>query len=193
MACRAPPSGSLREQNAVVTNCSLRHEGALFMRKVLKSAEIGFCSPVRMIAVTAMLAALINCGGNDIDPTISAMDWRQLIDEAQIVSYDNLFRSNEEYVDQLVYYRKAEIIQVYEQGTLDKLSSGSDHQYLLRAVVGDNSWDDIVALRYDGERLIEGDVIRFVGKVNGLYKYEAVLGNQVIIPDITIIQSRRIP
>lgn len=31
MACCAPPSGPLREQNAVVTNCNLRHEGALFM------------------------------------------------------------------------------------------------------------------------------------------------------------------
>ena len=161
------------------------------MDKILKVVEIGFGIQVRMIAATAMLAALINCGGNDIDPTIAAMDWSQLLAEAQTLSYDNLFRNNEEYVDQLVYYRKAEIIQVYEQGTLDKLSSGSDHQYRLRAVVGDNSWDDIVALRYDGERLIEGDVIRFVGKVNGLYKYEAVLGNQVTIPDITIIQSRR--
>ena len=98
------------------------------------------------------------------------------------LSYDDLFRNNEEHIGKTVWYR-AQVIQVIE---------GDDDEYQLRANVTQegNFWDDTVFLRYSGSRLLEDDVIEFVGKVNGLVTYEAVMGNEITIPDVTVIESR---
>ena len=113
-------------------------------------------------------------------------DWNALKATAKMVSYDDLFRYNEEWIGELVYY-KGEVVQVIERG---------DDNYNLRINVTEDQygwWDDTVFLYYSGERLLEDDIIEFVGEVYGLLTYEAVMGNEVTIPEIGIIQSRRIP
>ena len=159
------------------------------MRKVLKWGSIGCGGLIGLIVVVIIIVAV--AGGvedaqkSEVDPTAVAIDWNTLKDTAERVSYENLFRNNEEWKGRRVYYR-GKIIQVIE---------GSGNEFQLRANVtkGEFSWDDTVFLRYSGERLLEDDVIEFVGRVNGLIKYEAIFGNEVTIPDITIIQSRRMP
>ncbi len=54
-------------------------------------------------------------------------------------------------------------------------------------------WDDTVFLYYSGEYLLEEGIIEFVRRVYGLRTYEAIMGNKVTIPEIGIIQSRRMP
>ena len=47
-------------------------------------------------------------------------------------------------------------------------------------------------MHYSGARLLEDDIVEFVGEVKGLITYEAVLGNQITIPEIDSIQIRLI-
>ena len=159
------------------------------MRRFLKWGSIGCGGLIALIVIVVIIAALSAGSGNgektEVSPTLTAMDWNTLKNTAEIVSYDGLFRNNEEWKGKQVYY-KGKIIQVIE-------GSGNKYQFRANVTKGEFSWDDTVFLRYSGERLLEDDIIEFVGRVNGLIKYEAIFGNEVTIPDITIIQSRRIP
>ncbi len=50
--------------------------------------------------------------------------------------------------------------------------------------------DDTIFLRYSGNRLLEDDIVEFVAIVNGLITYEALMGNDITIPDLTAISLR---
>ena len=103
----------------------------------------------------------------------------QLKATASAISYDDLFRNNEEYVGNVVWFA-GQVVQVIE---------GDDEEYQLRVNVTKEEffWDDAVFLRYSGDRLLEDDVVEFVAKVNGLITYEALMGNDVTIPDLTVL------
>lgn len=140
------------------------------------------------IGLVAVLLAAVACQSpaQTVEiPVTKNVNWDLLRKVTNKESYDSLLRYNEALVGRRVYY-KAQIIQVLE---------GGDGKYQLRAYVteGEYFWDDAVFLRYSGERLLEDDIIEFVGEVNGLVTYEAVLGNKITIPEITVIHSRRIP
>ena len=94
------------------------------------------------------------------------------------VTYDNLFRNNESYVGDVVYFR-GKIIQVQEQ-----LFGG----YVWRVATEHNEYvgyiGDILWVNYDGPRFLEGDIIDLCGKVKGLKTYSAIFGQQVTIPEI---------
>ena len=114
--------------------------------------------------------------------TAPAPTFEELQAAAFQLSYDDLFRNNEDHIGKTVWYT-GQVIQVVE---------GDGNEYQLRVnVTKDNGfWDDTMFLRYTGPRLLEDDIIEFVGKVNGLVTYEAIMGNQVTIPDIAVIESR---
>jgi PKD repeat protein len=94
------------------------------------------------------------------------------------VAYDDLFRNNESYIGDIVYFR-GKIIQVQEQ-----LFGG----YVWRVATERNTYigyiGDILWVNYDGPRFLEGDIIDLCGKVKGLRTYTAIFGQQVTIPEI---------
>ena len=98
------------------------------------------------------------------------------------VPYNDLFRNNNAHVGKQVWYR-AKVVQVIE---------GKRDEFQLRANVteGEYSWDDTVFLSYRGPRVLEDDVIEFVGIVEELISYEAVFGQDVTIPAITVVSSQ---
>ena len=79
-----------------------------------------------------------------------------------------------------VFYR-GKVIQVNEQR--------GDFQMRVNVTKGDYMWDDTVFLRYNDApvRILEDDIIAFVGRMNGTVTYKSVLGNEVTIPDITVM------
>ena len=97
------------------------------------------------------------------------------------ITYDDLFRNNEEHIGKTVSYL-GKIIQVIEGG-------GNEYQLRVNVTKGEYSWDDTVLLRYEGSRLLEDDIIEFVARVNGLVTYEAIMGNEITIPDLTSIAT----
>ncbi|MDE0401793.1 MAG: hypothetical protein OXL96_28700 [Candidatus Poribacteria bacterium] len=71
-----------------------------------------------------------------------------------------------------VYYR-GRVIQVLE--------SRGDFQLRVNVTSGDYGlWEDTVFLRYDDApvRILEDDIVAFVGKMNGTVTYESVLGGR---------------
>jgi len=94
------------------------------------------------------------------------------------VTYDELFRNNESYVGDVVYFR-GKIIQVQEQ-----LFGG----YVWRVATERNEYvgyiGNILWVNYDGSRFLEGDIIDLCGKVKGLKTYSSIFGQQVTIPEI---------
>ena len=112
------------------------------------------------------------------------MSVSQIKASAVDVSYDNLFRENEKYVDDIVHIR-GEIIQSQDD---------SNGNYVFRLATGQSEYggyyiDDIVWINYRGDRLIEDDVIDVWGKVIGLKKYESIFGAEVTIPEITSLHT----
>ena len=94
------------------------------------------------------------------------------------VAYDNLFRNNESYIGDIVYFR-GKIIQVHEE-----LFGG----YIWRVATKESEFfgyiSDILWVNYDGPRFLEGDIIDLCGKVKGLRTYSSIFGQQVTIPEI---------
>ena len=100
-------------------------------------------------------------------------------DRAINVSYDELMRNTDNYIGKIVYYR-GKIVQVTEV---------SKNEYVLRVDVTEKPyWKDTIWVNYIGKRLLEDDIIDVWGKVEGLKSYEAVLGNEVTIPEITSLE-----
>jgi hypothetical protein len=114
-------------------------------------------------------------------PPLSRIRFDDLKSMAVVVSYDDLFRNNQVHVGKIVYYQ-GKLIQVIEGGK-------DSYQLLVDVTRGEYFWTDTVFLHYLGSRLLENDIIEFVGKVNGLITYESIF-REVTIPEVTIIQSR---
>lgn len=92
------------------------------------------------------------------------------------LSYDDLFRHNNNHIGKIVYYQ-GEVIQ-------------SQHiygdTYVLRVGVTNKDlfYSDIIWVNYEGPRILENDLINLWGKVKGIKQYNAILGNTVEIPEI---------
>ena len=107
--------------------------------------------------------------------------WEELKESALELSYEDLFRYAEKHEGKLVYYR-GKVVQVIE--------SRGNFQLRVNVTSGEYGiWDDTIFLRYDDApvRILEDDVVAFVGIMNGTITYESVLGGEVTIPDITVV------
>lgn len=94
------------------------------------------------------------------------------------LSYDELTRKTESYIGQRVYYR-GKVVQVTEVST---------QRVVLRVNIAESSfglWEDTVWVNWEGLRVLEDDIISFWGTIQGRREYRALLGNQVVIPEIT--------
>ena len=110
-----------------------------------------------------------------LTPTITSNELQALGDR---LSYDELFRNNEEHIGKRVYYI----------GRVNQVTEPSDGKYLLRVFVTKDNfglWEDDVRLDYEGKRLLEDDIIEFVAGVEGLWRYTTVLGAERTIPHLT--------
>lgn len=121
-------------------------------------------------------------------PPTPTRTFNQLKVMAVRLSYDELFRNNEQHIGKLVHFR-GKISQVVD------VTDGTSGNWVLRVNVTESSygfWDDTVWLEYSGARFLEGDIIEFAGEVVGLKSYSAVLGNKITIPEINALQIQLI-
>ena len=100
---------------------------------------------------------------------------------AKTITYDDLFRNNEQHIGNRVKFR-GKIVQVLE---------GLGDRFEMRVNVTWTGflWEDTVYVHYRGPRLLEDDLIDFVGSVDGLVTYESIFGAQITIPEITILEA----
>jgi len=129
-------------------------------------------------------------GMHDTNTDIPVLSNDKVRSSAISVPYDAVFKSIEQYKGKIVHIT-GEVLQVQNAG------SG----YVIRVATVPSSYgsyyDGIYWVNYDGSsgRILEKDFVDIYGYVNGLKTYEAILGNQNTIPEITtyIIQSKEKP
>ena len=131
----------------------------------------------------ALLGFLCGSGDSPSRPTetpMPSLTWDEWREKAVEISYDDLFRYAENHEGKIIFYR-GKVVQVMEKR--------GDFQLRVSVTKGDYGWDDNVLLRYDDApvRILDNDIITFVGRMNGTVTYEAVLGNDITIPDITAL------
>ena len=119
----------------------------------------------------------------------------ELADSARRITYEDLFRYNERYIGESVYY----------QGRVNQVIEMGNDIYALRVFVASESMatniirifayggelaDDVFMVyeRGDGVRVLENDIIEFAGIVTGLHQYETVLGAQRTVPELLAIR-----
>ena len=92
------------------------------------------------------------------------------------VSYDDLFRNNENFIGKILYY----------EGEIIQSSRKYDGVYDLRVrITGEDMYSsDIVWVNYAGPRILEDDIVGFYGIVKDIKSYTAVLGQAIEIPEI---------
>ena len=157
--------------------------------RIFQWAGIGCGGLLLIFALLVVIGAVVSSSGEESTsrtannlPTPTPT-FEGALSQASTVTYDELFRNNEQHIGAIVNFR-GEVVQVVE--------GWGDDSYDLRVNVTESEyfWEDTVYLNYSGQRLLEGDIIEFVGKVKGLKRYSAIFGNSVTIPEIDVVQSR---
>ncbi len=104
-----------------------------------------------------------------------SMTHEQLMSSAVPVTYENLYRNNEDYVGKLVLI-KGQVIQVgsnYLRVATKPLKQGKGYS------------GDIVYVNSDTRKIMDDDYVDIYGVVDGMKTYTTVLGVEVILPEIT--------
>jgi hypothetical protein len=117
----------------------------------------------------------------DSKTTTSTVDPNQYKSQSISIPYDDLARETEKYTNNKVMYN-GQVVQVTE---------GQWNNIVLRVNVTkdeSNIYKDTIWVNYkytDGEkRILENDIINLWGEVKGRKSYKAVLGNEVVVPEI---------
>lgn len=129
--------------------------------------------------VAAFIFGMLGTSADYSSNTQTGLSIEQIKSNAQKVSYDDLFRYNERYVGDIVYYR----------GKIIQSQNPWGDSYVLRIATKkmdyfDTYIEDILWVDYSGTRFLEGDIIDLWGRVEGLSSYQAVLGNEITIPHV---------
>ena len=147
-------------------------------------------SGVFVVFILVVLLALISPPGtstNTLSSPTPTMSDAQL-QAAVPLAFDELARDTEAWTGKLVRVR-GQVIQVVEAG-----SQGA----ILRVNVTQNEslpglWNDTVWVEFPGygpgQRVLQNDVVEFVGRVDGRHTYESVLGGKITLPALTALTT----
>ena len=108
--------------------------------------------------------------------------WEEWQDIAEEIPYKTLFRYAEQNKGKIVRYR-GKVIQVLERR--------GDYQLRVNVTKGEHGfWEDTVWLQYDDApvRILDDDIVSFVGRMNGPRTLKTVLGGTTTLPEISVIQ-----
>ena len=116
-----------------------------------------------------------------IDDKEPVLSFDELKASADIIEYREWFRNNEQYESEMLYF-KGIVIQVMQD-------RGDKYNLLILLDEGFSN-DTLYLSDYRGQRLLEDDVVEFVGESTGLITYESVGGKTITIPEMKTISLR---
>lgn len=117
--------------------------------------------------------------GEAVGPVLRSAGWATLVAHAKRVAYKTLFRNSSDYDGRLVYFR-AKVFQVTDAGLLVQVTKDA-YGY----------WDDLLWVTYSPfERVLEDDIVEFVGTGAGIFTYTTVLGADKDVPQIDALRLR---
>jgi hypothetical protein len=101
---------------------------------------------------------------------------------AENIAYDELFRNSDAHEFKEVYFR-GQVIQVLgEPGLWNVRVNVTPGEY--------GFWDDTVFIEFHGDqRYLDDDVVDFVGTFTGPYTYESVMGGEITLPGVLILDD----
>jgi hypothetical protein len=168
-----------------------------------KKLAIGVVSVVLLIWVVNQSSVWFGWGG-DLPTTSSttstlgpleglSVNELRFLDETLQPNFDDLMRNFEDYVSALVFF-KGEVSQVLSR-------DDDDYQVLVKVTEGEYGlWTDAVLLRYSlnrgadltgadltGARLLDDDMVEFVGVVSNLWETKNIMGQTRWIPSINVV------
>lgn len=114
-------------------------------------------------------------------PTMTATEYQAA---AAVVAFDELARNTEAHEGELITIA-GKVIQVFENGDAAQLR-----------VNVDGAFDQTVFVEYPGysaARVLEGDNVNLVGRVDGRLTYKSVIGAQVTLPALTAMWLEVVP
>lgn len=135
-----------------------------------------FLGAVIVMSQSRNSTSAVRAGAVPTSPPMPTMTVGQIKQAAVAIPYDDLARTTETHVGQLVAY-SGRIAQVME--------AGSEAQ--LRFLV-DGDFDQVLFVRYPGysqARVLADDQVNLVGKVDGRVELETVLGQDITLPAVT--------
>ncbi len=162
-------------------------------RRWLKWGGIGCGGLLGGIIIIIILGAIFSEGSNDVEDTSDQQEiqtptqtFEQIKSTARTIDYREFFRNSDRYKSQIFYF-SGTVVQVIENW-----GDSFDLRVAVGLFLGIFLGDEVVYLKdYEGERLLEGDEIEFVGQADGLERYNAIMGNQVTIPRLKALKVRR--
>lgn len=132
---------------------------------------------------------LMMLGGDDTSYTLSedaaTMTKEEYLSVCQEVTYDELARTNSQYIGNKVKFT-GEIFQVVN-------SSDTGNSTYLISVTKDEFglWSDHIYVSFDTSNLeskfLEDDIVVFYGEVSGEYSYESIMGENITVPAVTAV------
>ena len=137
---------------------------------------------VGLFIIARMALSLFYTNITPSTPPSPTPTWTRLKASAKEIPYDDLFGYAEEHKGKRVYYQGT-VIQTLQQNDVAQL----------RVNVATPDSDlfalNLVFLRYSDPpvRVLEGDQVEFVGRMNGTITYESIMGAQITIPDLTVL------
>lgn len=115
--------------------------------------------------------------------TTSTRNIESIKSSALDVPYKDLYRYNEDYEGQIVYYHGEVLQTITEDGYTYWRIATKPSEY-------GGYIDDVIMVEaedYSGIRLLEGDIVDVWGESYGLYTYTAVMGNEITIPILSYL------
>jgi ribosomal protein L37E len=135
-----------------------------------------------LFLILLFVAVFVSQSGNSSGSHPATLTTSQIKSQSHNITYSNLMRNPDTYKNNIVYFR----------GKVDQVQQGfGDNNYILRISTKENTFlgysDDEVYVNYNGNRLLEGDIIDLWGNFVDLKTYTAVLGNDITIPEINAL------
>ncbi len=151
--------------------------------KKMKGTNIAvyFVTMIVILLIVGGIGSTLLSGPSLPTSNTNTLSVAQIKASAKIVPYDSLFRYNEGYVGDVVYF-KGEIVQVENY-------FGDDYHF---RIATKNGYDDIIYVNYVGSRLLEGDTVEIWGTVKGLKRYTSIFGQSVTIPEIDSLHLQQV-
>ncbi len=108
--------------------------------------------------------------------------WTQWKESAEEIPYDDLFRYAEDHKGKRVYYQGI---------VIQTLQRDDDAQLRVNVTTPHTALFDLnlVFLHYNDPpvRVLEGDQVEFVGRMNGTITYESIMGAEITIPELIVL------
>ena len=111
--------------------------------------------------------------------TKPAMSTDEIKSSAITPPYDELIRNEKDYVGKIVHY----------DGQVSSVQDVHGDVYRL-AILIDESYFDRIHANYEGERLLDRDIVEFWGVYTGIHQYQSLAGQQTV-PDVDILMLER--